>query len=605
MDLDTLRKLEPARFEDAADGYRALSDMASAAKDHIDNVVVAGMRKSLDGAAAKAARGQLEELSDDFHYTQTECGLVSTALNGFAHDMAAPRKKLTAALAEAAAQHFTVGPDGAVTYPDGPDEVDGEIPRGGTAVGSTDATARAVQRQAANFDPNPHYAAAQGCANDIVAALEEATRVDQKWAPKLRALKADDDLVVSDQDWADVGKDTAGTRDAAADYLKSIGGPPGGGGPQANKEWWDGLTPQEREAYLALQPGTVGKLDGLPADIRDEANRAVLAEEHGRYRVELDGIPKEPPQMTTIFAGMYPTQVYTDEWIEWNKKYGARKAHLESSLRGMEQIQERFDQTGVNGLPEAYLLGFDSGGNGRAIVATGNPDTADHQAVYVPGTTSNLGNIGGNIDHMTELWRRAKAKDPSAEVSTITWLGYDAPQNPYTDSPFRHYADDGAGAYNTFMDGLDVSHATGSDPHRTAIGHSYGTTLIGSAARQGRLDADDVIFAGSPGVEVGSAAEMDVPKGHVWNEEADGDWIPDIGRWGLGGSQGRMGGGVFINPSDEWFGANQMTTAAEGSGPVATVGSHGHSEYWKADSTALRNQAVVVTGDYGDVHLER
>lgn len=48
-----------------------------------------------------------------------------------------------------------------------------------------------------------------------------------------------------------------------------------------------------------------------------------------------------------------------------------------------------------------------------------------------------------------------------------------------------HYANDGAPAYNRFLDGLDASRTVESDPHRTAIGHSYGTTLIGSAARQG------------------------------------------------------------------------------------------------------------------------
>ncbi|WP_420708987.1 alpha/beta hydrolase [Streptomyces sp. NRRL S-37] len=69
------------------------------------------------------------------------------------------------------------------------------------------------------------------------------------------------------------------------------------------------------------------------------------------------------------------------------------------------------------------------------------------------------------------------------------------------------------------MDGLGASRSGPGEPHRAAIGHSYGTTLIGAAARTGTLSADDVIFAGSPGVKVGHADEMNVPKGHDGVEE--------------------------------------------------------------------------------------
>jgi hypothetical protein len=275
---------------------------------------------------------------------------------------------------------------------------------------------------------------------------------------------------------------------------------------------------------------------------------------------------------------------------------------LTASLKGMNAIQGRFDDTGKEGLPEAYLLGFSPEGNGRAIVATGNPDTAQHQAVYVPGTTSNLEKIGGDINRMTELWRQTNQTSPDASVSTITWLGYDAPQSIVKDAPFEHYAYDGAPAYRQFMDGLDASHSGPGEPHRTAIGHSYGTTLIGAAAETGTLNADDVIFAGSPGVKVGHADEMDVPKGHVWNQEADDDPVPDIGRWGHGGSNWSLGGGVFLIPSDEEaFGASQMNTGPEGSGPTGTTGATGHSEYWDRGTTALKNQALVVVGKYGYV----
>lgn len=603
MDLATLKKLKPSEFEEAADAYRAVGDMASAAKDHIDNVVVAGMRKALKGQALETAAGELKKLSADFHYTQIECGLVSTALNGFAYDINAAQKKLLAALDDAQAHKFTVNANGSVTYPEGKPRNGVELPpKGGTVGGTTDPTSQAVGRQSAQFDPNPHHAEALDIANRIAAALKEATEADAKWEPKIRALKADDDLTVSNRDLKDALSDMGGVQEAGKKYLDSIGGPPKGATPRQNADWWRGLTPEEREAYLSTHPDLVGRLDGLPAEVRDEANRIVFVEKRAEYQLRLDAIPKPPAnEWTWITAGMFPSKVHTDEWMAWDKKYGDEYRHLTASLNGMKAIDSRFDATGKEGLPEAYLLGFSPEGNGRAIVANGNPDTARHQAVYVPGTTSNLGSIGGNIDRMTELWRQTNKADPSASVSTITWLGYDAPQDIVKDAPFEHYAYDGAPAYRQFMDGLDASYSGPGEPHRTAIGHSYGTTLIGAAAQTGHLNADDVIFAGSPGVKVGSAEEMDVPKGHVWNEEADGDKVPDIGRWGHGGSQWKLGGGVFLIPSDEAFGANQMNTHAEGSGPTATTGSEGHSQYWNKGSTALKNQALVVVGKYGYV----
>ncbi|MFI6693561.1 alpha/beta hydrolase [Streptomyces sp. NPDC050433] len=592
MDLATLKGFKPTEYEEAADGYRATGDMAGAAKDAIMDRISAGVTAQLKGEAATAAVRELRSLSKNFHYAQTECGLVSTALNGFAFDMAAAKRKLDAAIEDARADNCTVQQDGSVSYPAGKKPGEEKNEPGGTVSGSAggDATSDALERQAAGIHPNPYYGRAMAYANRIADALKEATDADAKWAPKLRALKADDDLTVSKQDWADAQSDMGGVREAGKTYLDSLPQAPKDSTPAANAAWWKGLSPEEQAAWLSLRPDTVGALDGLPATLRDEANRVVLEEKRGQLQMELDSIPKPPAnEWTWITAGMYPSKVHTDEWMAWHNKYGDRYEQLNKSLKGMGSIQDRFDRTGERGLPEAYLLGFSPEGNGRAIVANGNPDTADHQAVYVPGTTSNLGSIGGDIGRMENVWRVA-AGAGNGSVSTITWLGYDAPQDIVKDAPFSHYANDGAPAYNRFLDGLDSSRTADSDPHRTAIGHSYGTTLIGSAARQGDLNVDDVIFAGSPGVQVSNADQMDVPKGHVWNQEAKGDVVPDIGRFGHGGTDWN---GAFTIPSDERFGANQLQTDTEG-----------HSDYWKESTDSLRNQGLVVAGKGDDAELK-
>lgn len=592
MDLATLKAFKPSEYEEAADGYRATADMASAAKDTIDNRISAGVRNQLEGEAVTSALQSLKDLSQNFHYTQTECGLVSTALNGFAFDMAVAKRKLQAAIDDAGADGCTVNSDGSVSYPAGKKPGDERVADGGTVTGSAGGspTSDALERQAVNIHPNPNYGKAMAYANRIADALTEATEADTKWAPKLRALKADDDLTVSHADWADARSDTDGVREAGKSYSDSLQEPPKGGSPKENAAWWKGLSPQEQSAQLALNAASVGALDGLPAETRDEANRMVLAQSRAQVELELAKIPPEPTKYSPNPNGSYPAVIQNDSWSKWNEKYGERNAQLLKTRGGMNSIQERFDKTGEEGLPEAYLLGFSTEGNGRAIVANGNPDTADHQAVYVPGTTSNLGSIGGDISRMANVWRVANEEADGGTVSTITWLGYDAPQNIVKDSPFGHYADDGAPAYNRFIDGLDASRTAGSDPHRTAIGHSYGTTLIGSAARQGDLNVDDVILAGSPGVQVSKAEQMDVPEGHVWNQEADGDIVPDVGRYGHGGTDWD---GAWIIPSDPLFGANQMPTDTEG-----------HSDYWKEGTDSLRNQGLVVAGRGDEVELK-
>ncbi|ARX86522.1 MULTISPECIES: hypothetical protein [Streptomyces] len=122
MDLATLKALKPNEYAEAANGYRRTSDMARAAHDRVGTQIAAAMRKSLKGEAASAAIKQLAELGKNFHYVQTECGLVGSALDAFSYEMEAAKKKLDAALADAKAGGLTVHADGSVGYPPGGDK---------------------------------------------------------------------------------------------------------------------------------------------------------------------------------------------------------------------------------------------------------------------------------------------------------------------------------------------------------------------------------------------------------------------------------------------------------------------------------------------------
>lgn len=615
MDYATLKALSPSRFEDAADGYRAVNAMACEAKDRVEQQISVRMRKTLGGEAARAALQQLREVGENFHYAQTECGLLATALNSLAHDLRTAKGKLEAAL-DALGEGFKVLADGSVSYPPSKEKVDGEFPEGGTVSGRAPGkdtgvldpskpahdAATALDRQADMFDPgqNPHRAKARQIANDIAVAVQEATDADQKWAPEIRRLKADDNLTVDKSDWMDVQKDMAGVKKGADAYLDHMASdPPKNGTPAENASWWKGLPQDAKDAYVSLHPASVGAMNGLPSDVRDEANRTVLAEKRAAYQTELQSIPPPPRHMA---GNGY-------ERSQWAEKYGGRKAHLERALDGMDAIQRRFDRTGERGLPEAYLLGFDPEGtrDGRVILANGNPDKADHTAVYVPGTGANIGDIGGSPDSDRQgdlgraetLWRVSQGMVSGQNVSTLTWFDYNAPDTaiPVMDGDLvpeardPEYAQKGAPALSDFMRGIEAAQGD-NDSHNTLMGHSYGSTLVGETAK-GRDDgapiADDVIAVGSPGMQVARGNELGVEADHVWGmaSPAAEDQVPTVGKIvGLGEDR--------VVPTDPDFGGNIMHSD-----------SPDHSGYWDGNSTSLQNQAAVISGRYDEVDLDR
>ncbi|MGK5629371.1 alpha/beta hydrolase [Streptomyces sp. URMC 123] len=613
MRVSDLRDLKRSAYETAAEGWRKVSHQAGADMDFVDQTMLGKLGKQ-EGETKNAAVGAVNMLSQNYQYIQMQTGLVRTALTGLAQELRAPQQALKKALSEAQENGLTVHDDGSVTYPaatshgkefpGGTARGDGEAPKGGfeglaqQSVSMEDALRAQsdyAYERAGQPKVNPKKHLAERLAREIADALRIAGEVDTEYSRALSKLAARiGGVKVTPDMWADAETDRAEVFKAAGDVYeaKNI---PKGKSPKENAAWWNGLSKEQQDAYVSLHPASVGALDGLPAEVRDTANRTVLREEHAELLATLARHKEKEPKggRPKTVQHKEAVTITSKDWDAWD----AERKRLEARIGGIEAIQGRFDRTydenvEKDKLPPAYLLGFDSEGRGRAIVANGNPDTADHTAVYVPGTGSQLSKAKGDINRMVELWQEATVLDTTKkqQVSTITWIGYDAPEDIVKDATRDKYADNGAPAYNRFLDGLNTANKAGSDSHLTALGHSYGSTLIGSAARQGDLNADDIVVAGSPGMQVGRATDLDVPKGHVWNEEADGDPVPDLGAFFHGGSQWRIGGGAGIAPSQDIFGAEQMATDTEG-----------HSGYWDEDSESLKNQAKVVMGQYESV----
>ncbi|MFD7962067.1 alpha/beta hydrolase [Streptomyces zaomyceticus] len=591
-----LRDAKLNEYADAADGWGKVSSRANSDKDRVDNGMFAKVHHTQKGEAATKAGGDIQQLSRNYQYLHTECGLIRTALNGLATELASPQKKLKQALEDAENLRFTVKPDGSVEYPTdslvlSPGTHTAEhgapvplAPGKGEGVGSADA----------------NKGKAEDIAERIGDAVREAAEIDGRYAAALRRLKADPGLEVSAEDLVDAAADTKALQQAAGKYADDDRIPKGKS-PQDNAEWWKSLTQEQRDEYATLYPASVGALDGLPSAVRDDANRMVLAETRAQTQLELNAIPKPPQQYLPNPGGSYPAVITNPAYREWQEKYGNRKPELERIRNGIDAVQGRFDATGKDGLPEAYLLGFDphtNNGDGRIILANGNPDTADHTAVYVPGTGTEIGGIGGDLERANRLWTASHRQ--GADVSTIMWFDYDAPRSAYPtdkgdafpEAARNEYAERGAPTLHTFMEGTRVSHeaASGSGGHTTLIGHSYGSTLIGEAAQAGRIFdgpiADDIVVAGSPGMQADRAADLGVSGEHMWAMGAEGDNVP------LGGSLVGLGED-WVVPTDPEFGGNVMKTDTQG-----------HSDYWNEGTLSLDNQAKVIVGDYEGVTLD-
>ncbi|MEU8832300.1 alpha/beta hydrolase [Streptomyces sp900116325] len=584
-----LRDLKCAELEGAADGWGRASNRADAGRDGIDKQLMNGLRGTQQGEAADAAVARLRQLSRNFQYVYTECGLLRTALNSLAHEMRAQQRALQEALGDADALKFTVHADGSVTYPEaGEDLIDGKPLPGGTATGRG---LPGLLPSSGLVAPNPHAAKAQEIADRVEKAVRTATEIDWRYTRILRKLKAEEGLKVPDTTWTDTATDAGAVRGAARGYLKDA--IPHDASAVERKAWWAGLTQEQREEYLAVYPDQIGNLDGIPAGVRDAANRDNLQ----------------------LLIG---------------KLEGRGDERAETQLAGLREIDRQLND---NRKPPMFLLGIGDEGNGRAIVSYGNPDTSRNVSAYVPGLNTSLDEEFAKGD-LKRAWDTAKGTVKYDHSSAaIVWLGYDAPQTPDGLASLAVMGDEraerGGRALNGFMSGL-VATNENEDPHLTAIGHSYGSRTVGAATQWdgGIPGVDDIVLVGSPGVGVDRAEDLAVGKDHVFVGAAEHDvvtMLPSkqqaaVGVAGLiaAGPLGSFVAGEFADQGDDdlWFGKDPASEAfgarrfPVSEGP-RLIGKDGfsidaHSQYFdpRRDAVSADSIALIAAGRSGKVKME-
>jgi Alpha/beta hydrolase len=341
--------------------------------------------------------------------------------------------------------------------------------------------------------------------------------------------------------------------------------------------WWQGLSPEQQEQVLRDFPDLIGWLNGLPATDRDRANRSTLDNQLVDLTAREADLSHQLAQIRHAGVTTFPVD------LDKARRISQLQHHLievRATEAGLRAVQDQLAQFGDH----ALLMGIDGQGDGRAIVSLGDPDRARHTAVFVPGINTDLLDIGGDLDRVDNLQRAADRMTPQGDdVAVVYWLGYDTPGT--LDALSHRAARHGAGDFTPFVDGLRATHELDDSYHVTAVGHSYGTTVIAESALAGGLRADDIVAAGSPGMHTDRAAKLNLDPRHVWGGLADGDLI--------GGGLGDLGFVHGEEPTDAAFGGNRFE-----------VDTRGHSAYWTENSTSLRNQAYIVVAQYDRVSYD-
>ncbi|MBT8225840.1 MAG: hypothetical protein HKP61_04990 [Dactylosporangium sp.] len=299
------------------------------------------------------------------------------------------------------------------------------------------------------------------------AAARYALAAQESYATQLRQLLAD----AAALDEATIAKLTANRAPnsatgpmAGAIPRQSV--PVAGTDPATVHAWWDGLAEEERRYVVANHPDLVGNLDGVPIDARDQANRIVFDQETDRLQAHRHDLADREAYLRQMMREGRLAEVYPDLAARGLSVRDAalfdletidqQRADSDGKLKGIGQIADRLNVTDPS-RQRAYLIGFSTEGDGRAVVSIGNPDTADNVLTYVPGTGADITHPGGDIKRAEKM---AIDASPGVGTNTVTDLhGVSADQvwSTRADGDPIHFVPD-----------LDLVH--GNDPTRDDFG---------------------------------------------------------------------------------------------------------------------------------------
>ena len=333
---------------------------------------------------------------------------------------------------------------------------------------------------------------------------------------------------------------------------------PSGASADGIARWWNSLSPAERTTLLAEDPVKFGSLNGIPAADRDSANRRVLD-------ADLRGT-------------------------------GTEARHHANALRVADALDRNAMRTGADVLLLTYQPA-QFGGQGRAAIAIGNPDTAAHTTVMVPGTGNSVTSGWLSTPDAANLFGETAAASGGEAICVVAWMGYDAPDSmldPRVATPGMAHR--GAALLAADVNALNTTRRTGETI--TVVGHSSGSTTVADAAAGYGMRAGDVVLVGSPGTDMArTATDFHLPPGgHVYVGSASTDPVTTLS--GLPGplpnGEPLLGAGLGADPTADGFGSTRFK--AEVPGFTWQTWTE-HSRYFHPGSESLYSIADIAAGD--------
>ncbi|MEV0680676.1 alpha/beta hydrolase [Actinosynnema sp. NPDC050436] len=188
---------------------------------------------------------------------------------------------------------------------------------------------------------------------------------------------------------------------------------------------------------------------------------------------------------------------------------------------------------------------------------------ARHVAVVVPGSDVDGARFDRTVGRMARSVHDAVGRP---DVAVVAWLGYRTPSGVGVDAAGGRLARAGAESLARYVRGLP------GQVH--LLCHSYGSVVCALSD----VTVADVVFVGSPGVRVPSAARL---RARVWASRGADDWT----RWVPKVRLGDLGHGV--DPTSPEFGATVFDAGS----------ARRHDQYFDAGTESLRVMARLSAGE--------
>lgn len=543
-----------------------------------------------ESPAANAARGKIAESAGKVLDDAAVIGAVAQLASETAAAVATLQSGVEAVRADVAAQGgFLVLADNGDVTVTGPPDIREELKH---VAEDIEARAKALIHQAEDIDAD--------CA-EVFGRVENGD-ITARGAPDFAAAQ-------------EMGREQSGL---SAPY------PPEDEGamPADVKAWWDALSEEEQEKVKTEHPDWVGNRDGVPVPDRSDVNKVSLDRELADVQRQLDELGSRDDFIRDSgLDAQTAAAVYAE-------RYGALHSRLDNAKAMKEALSVDGDPSkGYDPNRYLMLLEYPEGRDPRAAIAVGNPDTAKHVSVTVPGMDTHATSLPSMADEAAALRDTAEyqlklAGQGDEKVASIAWFGYDPPDTTdgsVVEALGERRANEAAPDLADFYRGINATNENGSDVHLSAFGHSYGSMATAQALHElGQTGVvDDAVFYGSPGlghtdatvgwgpleraVPIMNEADLNLSDKHVYVMSSPDDPVSgDPSLMGVPmpgfGDLGQFGPNPLTLPFE------QLSTdaAITGVDQMPRDASSGHADYPRSTDNGLRtagyNLAIIAAG---------